>query len=299
MVSPQERKLCVKHLSSEDLSSERHGCELAMVSRTCVRYLPRMKADELSLREAIRSLAHQHKRYGSPRIAALLARGGIHLNHKRVERIWKLEGLSLRWRKPRKRVHVAGGSVLQKAEHPNQVWSYDFMEDRTESGNRLKLLNIVDEYTREGLRVRVERSINSAKVIATLSLLFAVRGAPAYLRSDNGSEFIAKAVKEWLAKQGCRTLYIEPGSPWENPFIESFNGKLRDEFLNMNLFRSVFEAQALADMWLREYNEFRPHSSLGYRTPREFAAGSGSSATGLIGPSLRFQNQGKGKTLTL
>jgi putative transposase len=291
--------MCVKHLTAEDLSSERHGCELAVVSRTCVRYLPRMKADELSLREEIRSLAHQHKRYGSPRIAALLARGGIHLNHKRVERIWKQEGLSLRWRKSRKRMHVAGGSVLQKAEYPNQVWSYDFMEDRTSSGNRLKLLNIVDEYTREGLRVRVDRSIDSAKVISTLCLLFAVRGAPEYLRSDNGPEFIAKAVKEWLAKQGCQTLYIEPGSPWENPFIESFNGKLRDEFLNMTLFRSVFEAQALADMWLREYNEFRPHSSLGYRTPREFAASSGSCATGFAGPSLRFQNQGKGKTLTL
>ena len=289
----------VKHLTCEDLSSERHGCELAVVSRTCVRYLPRLQPDELCLREEIRSLAHRHKRYGSPRIAALLDRGGVHVNHKRVERIWKQEGLSLRNRKARKRVHVAGGSVLSKAEHANQVWSYDFMEDRTASGNRLKLLNIVDEYTREGLRIRVDRSIDSAKVIATLSLLFAVRGAPEYLRSDNGPEFIAERVKEWLSKRGCRTIYIEPGSPWENPFIESFNGKVRDEFLNMNLFRSVFEAQVLADMWLREYNEFRPHSSLGYRTPREFAASSGSSATGLIGPSLRFQNQGKLKTLTL
>ncbi len=291
--------MCVKHLTAEDLSSERHGCELAVVSRTCVRYLPRMQPDELSLRAEILSLAHRHKRYGSPRIKALLDRGGRKINHKRVERIWKLEGLSLRLRKARKRVHVPGGSVLQKAEHRNQVWSYDFMEDRTVSGNRLKILNIVDEYTREGLCIRVDRMIDSAKVIATLSLLFAVRGAPEYLRSDNGPEFIAKAVREWLAKQGCKTLHIEPGSPWENPFIESFNGKLRDEFLDMNLFRSVFEAQALADMWLRDYNEFRPHSSLGYRTPSEFAASSGSSATGFAGPSLRFQNQGKGKILTL
>jgi len=291
--------MCVKHLTAEDLSSERHGCELAVVSRSCVRYLPRLQPDELLLREEIRVLAYQHKRYGSPRIKALLDRGGRHINHKRVERIWKREGLSLRWRKSRKRVHVPGGSVLEKAAHRNQVWSYDFMEDRTASGNRLKLLNIVDEYTREGLRVRVDRRIDSDKVIDSLRTLFAERGAPAYLRSDNGPEFIAHRVKEWLTKRGCRTLYIDPGSPWENPFIESFNGKLRDEFLNMNLFRSVFEAQALADMWLREYNDFRPHSSLGYRTPREFAASSGSSAPGLIGPSLRFQNQGKGKTLTL
>jgi len=291
--------MCVKHLSAEDLSSERHGCELAVVSRTCVRYLPRLQPDELSLREEIRSLAHRHQRYGSPRIKALLDRGGRQVNHKRVERIWKHEGLSLRWRRARKRMHVAGGSVLQKAEHRNQVWSYDFMEDRTATGNRLKFLNIVDEYTREGLRVRVDRSIDSDKVIDSLRTLFAERGAPEYLRSDNGPEFIAQRVKDWLTERGCRTLYIEPGSPWENPFIESFNGKLRDEFLNMNLFRSVFEAQALADMWLREYNEFRPHSSLGYRTPREFAASSGSSATGFAGPSLRFQNQGKGKTLTL
>lgn len=291
--------MCVKHLTTEDLSSERHGCALAAVSRTCIRYLPRLEPDELSLREEIRVLAHRHKRYGSPRIHALLVRGGRQINHKRVERLWKLEGLSLRWRKARKRMHVAGGSVLQKSEHRNHVWSYDFMEDRTVSGNRLKLLNIVDEYTREGLRVRVDRSIDSAKVIDSLRTLFAERGAPLYLRSDNGPEFIAERVKSWLSKRGCRTLYIEPGSPWENPFIESFNGRLRDEFLNMNLFRSVFEAQALADMWLREYNEFRPHSSLGYRTPREFAASSGSFATGSVGPSLRFQNQGKVKTLTL
>jgi len=291
--------MCVKHLTAEDLSSERHGCELAVVSRTCVRYLPRLQPDELSLREEIRSLADRHKRYGSPRIHALLDRGGRHINHKRVERIWQQEGLSLRYRKARKRMHVAGGSVLQKAAHRNHVWSYDFMEDRTATGNRLKLLNIVDEYTREGLRVRVDRSIDSAKVIDSLRTLFAERGAPEYLRSDNGPEFIAQRVKDWLIERGCRTLYIEPGSPWENPFIESFNGKVRDEFLNMNLFRSVFEAQALADMWLREYNEFRPHSSLGYRTPREFAASSGSCATGFAGPSLRFQNQGKGKTLTL
>jgi len=297
----------VKHLTAQELSSERHGCELAAVSRTCVRYLPLLKPDELFLRNEIQTLAHRHKRFGSPRIIALLNRGCIHVNHKRVERLWKLEGLSLRFRKARKRVHVPGGSVLQKAEHPNQVWSYDFMEDRTASGNRLKLLNMVDEYTREGLQIRVDRSINSAKVIDSLRALFAERGAPEYLRSDNGPEFIAKAVKEWLAENGCKTLYIEPGSPWENPFIESFNGKVRDEFLNMNLFRSVFEAQALADLWLREYNELRPHSSLGYRTPREFAAcgefsraaSSGSSAAGLIGPSLRFQNQEKLKTLTL
>ena len=297
----------VKHLTAEELSSERHGCDLALVSRTCVRYFPRLKPDELFLRNEIQTLAHRHKRFGSRRITALLHRGGIHVNHKRIERIWKQEGLSLRRRKSRKRVHVPGGSVLKKAEYRNQVWSYDFMEDRTASGNRLKLLNIVDEYTREGLRILVDRSIDSAKVIDILRGLFAGRGAPLYLRSDNGPEFIAHRVKEWLAGNGCKTLYIEPGSPWENPFIESFNGKVRDEFLNMNLFRSVFEAQVLADMWLREYNEFRPHSSLGYRTPREFAAcgefsraaSSGSSAAGLIGPSLRFQNQGKGKTLTL
>lgn len=287
----------VKYLVSEELSSERHGCELVIVSRTCVRYLPRLKPDELSLRTEIQTLAHCHKRFGSPRVAALLNRGGHQINHKRVERIWKKEGLSLKNRKARKRVHVAGGSVLKKAAYRNQVWSYDFMEDRTDSGNRLKFLNIVDEYTREGLRIRVDRSIDSAKVIESLEELFLRRGSPEYLRSDNGPEFIAQRIKEWLAKRNCQTIYIEPGSPWENPYLESFNGKFRDEFLNMNIFRSVFEAQALAEMWLREYNEFRPHSSLGYRTPREFAAGSGSSSRAT--PSFRFQNQGKRETLTL
>ncbi len=297
MVSPQVKKMGVKYLVWEELSSERHGCELVKVSRTCVRYLARLLPDELRLRTEIQGLAHRHQRFGSPRITALLNRGGDQINHKRVERIWKEEGLSLRQRKARKRVRVAGGTVLKQAEYRNQVWSYDFLEDRTASGNRLKFLNIVDEYTREGLRVRVERSLDSTKVIESLAALFLKRGAPEYLRSDNGPEFIAQRVKAWLAQRHCQTIYIEPGSPWQNPFIESFNGKMRDEFLNMNLFRSVLEAQVLADMWLREYNEFRPHSSLGYMTPREFAAGSGSSSRAT--PSFRFQNQGKRETLTL
>ena len=289
--------MAVKYLTSADLSSERQGCCLVSVSRSCVRYTPVAQPDALRLRDEIRTLAHCHKRYGSPRIAALLNRGGLHINHKRVERLWKLEGLSLRNRKARKRVHVPGGSVLQKAEHRNHVWSYDFMEDLTECGNRLRFLNIVDEFTRECLRIRVDRSIDSVKVIETLRVLFADRGAPAYLRSDNGPEFIAKSVKLWLSMRGCGTLYIEPGSPWENPFIESFNGRLRDEFLNMTVFRNILEAQALAEIWLRDYNDFRPHSSLGYLTPSEFAGRSGSSSRAT--PTIRFQNQEKLKTLTL
>jgi len=290
MVSPQMRKVGVKELQSAVGLSERQGCRLLSVSRSCARYIPRVKGDEGFIRNRIWGLAHEYKRYGYRRITELLQRSGVVINKKRVHRLWKAEGLSLRHRKARKRRYGEKQAITQKAERANQVWSYDFMEDRTEGGGVLKILNIVDEYTREGLRIRIERRIDSAKVIKTLGILFLVRGIPEYLRSDNGPEFIAKAIKEWLSARGCKTLYIEPGSPWENPYIESFNGKVRDEFLNMNIFGSVKEAQKLAEGWLREYNEFRPHSSLGYKTPREFARISGSCAPGCIGPSRSFQS---------
>jgi transposase InsO family protein len=291
MVGPQALRTGVKYLVGEGLSSERHGCWLLNVSRTCVRYAVTAGGDD-QLRNRILELANGHPRFGCPRITALLRREGV-VNKKRVHRLWKEEGLSIGRRRPHKRRACDRSVVLAKAECANQVWSYDFMEDQTENGGSLRLLNVIDEYTREGLCIRVDRHFDSRRVLATLEELFLVRGVPGHLRSDNGSEFIANAVKSWLASQGCQTIYIEPGSPWENAHIESFNGKLRDEFLNMNSFRSVREAQLLADIWLRDYNEFRPHSSLGYQTPAAFAAGSGSSATGFAGPSLRFQNQDK------
>lgn len=287
----------MNYLVIEGKSSERRGCELLGVSRSCVRYELSEKDDEEELREEIRGLAHRYKRYGSSRIWVLLRREGRVINHKRVERIWLEEGLSLRNRRVRKRVYGGSGEVIRKAERVNQVWSYDFMEDGLENGCRLRILTVVDEFSREGLKIKMGRSINSGMVIEVLKELFMMRGVPEFLRSDNGPEFVSEAVKGWLGENRCKTLYIEPGSPWENGYIESFNGKLRDEFLNMHIFRSVLEAQVLADGWLWDYNEFRPHSSLGYKTPREFAESS--VCSGRATPSLRRQKLEREAILTL
>ncbi len=290
MVGPQALRSGVKYLTGESFSSERRGCELLGVSRTCVRYELQEDPDEADIRSRIVELANKHPRFGCRRIA-ILVRRALRVNPKRVHRIWKEEGLSIRKRHSHKRRAFERSAKKQKAAYRNHVWSYDFMEDATDDRKRFRLLNVLDEFTRECFCVRIDRRFDHRKVIAALEELFLVHGVPGYLRSDNGPEFIANSIKQWLASKGCKTIYIEPGSPWENAHIESFNGRLRDEFLNMNSFYSVHEAQLLVDGWLREYNEFRPHSSLGNQTPAAFAAGSGSSAPGSAGPSLRFQNQ--------
>ncbi len=237
-----------------------------------VRYEARQRADEAKLTDRIRALASRQKRYGYRRITDLLHREGSKVNIKRVHRIWKREGLQISRRKVRKRHRGPKGEVLKRATHPNHVWSYDFMEDRMDRGGKLRILTVLDEYTRESLAIRVGRSAPAAAVIETLEWLVLLRGAPAHIRSDNGPEFVAEAVRSWLSRHGCETIFITPGSPWENPFIESFNGSFRDECLNMELFTSVREAQAIAEHWRIEYNTLRPHSSLGGRTPSEFAA---------------------------
>ena len=245
---------------------------LAGISRAGFRYKPHKKPGEEELRRGIRKIAHRNKRYGCRRVWAVLRREGLVVNHKRVHRIWKDEGLSLPRRRPKRRRMGPVCEPVKRAEHKDHVWTYDFMEDRTERGGRLRLLNVVDEYTRECLAIRVEPSIPASKVIETLEWLFLVRGVPRYIRSDNGPEFAARAVRQWLKENGCRTLFIEPGSPWENPYIESFNGKIRDECLNMEIFANVREAKVLIEAWREEYNERRPHSALGYETPAEFGA---------------------------
>jgi putative transposase len=237
-----------------------------------VRYEPRVAPDERELRERIRKLARAHPREGYRRVWARLRRRGRRINKKRVHRLWKAEGLSLPHRRKRRRRWGPKGLGVQRAEHPGQVWSYDIIEDRTERGGKLRILCVVDEYTRECLAIRVERSITGAIVAETLEWLFLVHGAPAYIRSDNGGEFIAGVVQKWLEAAGCATLYITPGSPWENPYIESFQGRLRDECLNREVFYNGREAQVIVEGWRREYNGDRPHSSLGYLTPAEFAA---------------------------
>ena len=193
------------------------------------------------------------------------------VNHKRIERIWRQEGLQLPRRQVRKRRYGTGGNVQRRAEFPNHVWSYDFTEDRTERGQKIRVLAILDEFTRQALLVHVARSIPASRVWDSLQWLFASYGVPHHLRSDNGPEFIATLIKDGLTHAGCNSIFIEPGHPWENPFIERFIGTLKHECLNRYLFDSLAEAQVIVDHWCVEYNQYRPHSALGYLPPAVFA----------------------------
>ena len=261
----------MKHLVGGGRCSQRRACAVVRIPRSVARYIARQRKDEVELIKKIHKLAVHYSRYGYRRITVLLRREGLRVNKKRVHRIWKSEGLSLPRRRPRRRRMGPTGGIINKAEYPDHVWSYDFIEDRTERGGKLRILVIIDEYTRECLATRVEPSIPASVVIEVLEWLFLTRGVPKYLRSDNGTEFISKAVRQWLKESGCQTLFIKPGSPWENGYIESFNDKLRDECLNREVFRNGGEAQAIVENWRQEYNNYRPHSSLGYLTPAEFA----------------------------
>jgi transposase InsO family protein len=215
------------------------------------------------------SLAAEYGRYGYRRVTGLLWNEGWRVNHKRVERIWKREGLKVPKRQPKRgRLWLNDGScVRRRPERPNHVWAYDFVHERTHNGKALRMLTIVDEYTRECLAIEVGRKLNSENVLEQLAELFILRGTPEYIRSDNGPEFVAKRVRKWLSDLQVNALFIEPGSPWENGYVESFNGKLRDELLNGEIFYTVQEAKVLVERWRRHYNTVRPHSSLGYRPP--------------------------------
>lgn len=232
----------------------------------------------------MRELVRQRPRFGYRRIAALLRREGWRANPKRVYRLWRQEGLKVP-RKKRKRRSLGvseNACYCRCAERPDHVWTWDFVFDRTASGSALKWLSIVDEYTRECLCLKVARGITSEGVIDALAELFAMRGVPRHIRSDNGSEFIARAIQRWLAQVGVETLYIAPGSPWENGYAESFHSRLRDEFLDLEEFENVAAARKLTTAWKDDYNQCRPHSSLGYLTPVEFAARWAASAPELL-----------------
>jgi putative transposase len=248
--------------------SERRSSQLVGISRHGVRYETRRS--ESALVEKLKTIAREHPRYGYRRACALLRRDGEEVNHKRVHRVWREAGLSLPLRRPRRKRAGTSALTCSRAIRPNHVWTYDFVFDRCANGQQIKLLTVVDEYTRESLAVHVATSIKSRTVIEVLSRLIAERGAPIYLRSDNGSEFTAARVKDWLKEKGIETLYIEPGSPWQNALGESFNGRLRDECLNVEWFMNLREASVIVETWRRHYNQQRPHSSLDYRTPSEF-----------------------------
>jgi transposase InsO family protein len=232
----------------------------------------------------MRELVRQRPRFGYRRIAALLRRESWRANPKRIYRLWRQEGLKVP-RKKRKRRSL-GSSVnachCRRAELQDHVWTWDFVFDRTTSGSALKWLSIVDEFTRECLTLKVARSITSEEVIDALAELFAIRGVPRHIRSDNGPEFIALAIQRWLAHVDVQTLYIEPGAPWENGYAESFHSRFRDEFLNLEEFETVAAARKLTTAWQDDYNHYRPHSSLGYLTPVEFAARCTASAPKLL-----------------
>lgn len=249
--------------------SERFACRVLGQHRSTQRKKPEGRSDEEALTADIIRLASHYGRYGYRRITAMLRSEGWTVNAKRVERIWRREGLKVPQKQPKRgRLWLNDGSCIRlRPEHPNHVWSYDFVEGRTHNCRKFRMLNIIDEFTRECLAIRIDRKLNSTDVIDVLSDLFILRGIPGHVRSDNGPEFIAKAVREWIAAVGARTAFIEPGSPWENGYCESFNSKLRDELLNGEIFYSLAEARIVIEGWRQHYNTKRPHSSLGYRPP--------------------------------
>ncbi len=249
----------------------RQACRLLGLSLSSFYFQPRPTRNSL-LVERLQQIARTHPRYGYRRACAVVRRDVV-VNHKRVYRLWKQEGLGLKRRVRRRRRGI--GTMPLQARYPRHVWTYDFVHDACMNGQKLKLLTLVDEYTREALAIEVSTRLSSGNVKAVLSRLFREHGTPQFLRSDNGPEFLAKLLRTWLAEQAIGTLYIEPGCPWQNGKGESFNGRFRDECLNAELFLNRAEAKIRIEQWRLQYNTERPHSSLGYRTPYEFKQAAG------------------------
>ena len=265
----------MKHLQKNFRVSERRACRVVDQPRSSQRYLSTKADKDAALTQMIVALSGQNPRYGYRRVWALLRREGWEVNKKRVHRLWKEADLKVPAGRRRKRQRLGSsenGVARRRAEYLGHLWSYDFAMDATEDGRRLKMMPVVDEYSRECLALEVERSITSEEVVKTLDRLFAERGAPRFIRSDNGPEFIAQAVKRWLAASGVETLYIEPGAPWENAYSETFISRMRDELLDREEFANLKEAKVLAEDYREHYNHHRPHGALGYLTPVEFAA---------------------------
>jgi transposase InsO family protein len=254
--------------------SERRACQVLGQSRGTQRYVIRPDDEEQQLVARLHELVGEHPRYGYRFMTAILRREGWRVNRKRVYRLWRQEGFQVprKQRKKRRLGSSAGGCLRRRAEHKDHVWAWDFVFDRTANGRSIKWLSIVDESTRECLALEVDRNMTSEDVLDVLRDLFVIRGVPKHIRSDNGPEFIAHAIRRFLAAAGVETLYVEPGSPWQNGYAESFHSRLRSELLDAEVFENVTAAQALSAAWRNDYNHYRPHSSLGYNTPAEFAA---------------------------
>ena len=255
--------------------SERKTCKVLGQARSTQRYKPKLPDKDKSVIKDLLDLHVKHPRYGYRRITIKLRERDWFINFKRVYRLWRQEGLKVP-RKQHKKRRGNGGSEnachRKKPEYYNHIWSYDFVTERLENGRRVKLLVVIDEFMRECLALDVAKNFKGHDVVEVLRYLFAVRGCPKYIRSDNGPEFVSKAVQKWLEVSGVDTLYVAPGSPWENGYVESFNSRLRDELLNRELFLHIDELRYVADRWRMDYNHYRPHSSLGYMAPAAFAA---------------------------
>ena len=264
----------MNRLRSEFAVSERRACRLVGQNRSTQRYVLEIPEDEPVILVRMKELVRTHPRYGYRRIWALLRREGFKVNRKRIYRLWKREGYKVPQvqHKKRRLGTSENGCARFRPEYPNHIWAWDFIFDRDERCRSLKWLTVIDEFTRECLELLPARHLTSLDVIDRLIVLMNHKGVPAHIRSDNGPEFIAKAIRNWLTRAGVGTLYVEPGAPWENGYAEAFQSRLRDELLNAESFANLREAQALARIWKRDYNEERPHSSLGYLTPVEFAA---------------------------
>ncbi len=254
--------------------SERRACRALGQPRSTQQYQLRRVEKDQALVSRLHELAQQHPRYGYRRISAKLNEECWYVNRKRVQRLWRAEGLKVPT-KTHKRTRLGDGENAchrRKPEHAHHVWAIDFLMDTTLSGGRLKFLTVIDEFSRSCLSIKVERTMTSTNVVAELERLITLHGAPAFVRCDNGPEFIARATRQFLATANVTTLFIEPGSPWQNGYCESFNGRFRDELLNLEVFASTLEAQVLSEQWRREYNERRPHGALSYRTPKDVLA---------------------------
>jgi len=271
LVSPERRRRAVRHLQGRFRVSERRACRLTSQHRSSQRYQRRRLPDEALLRERLRLLARRHPRYGYRRVHALLRREGWSCNRKRVQRLWRDEGLRLPPR-PRRRRRGKRMPGHVTATCPDQVWALDFLVDQTADGRPIKILTVTDEHTREALATRAARRLGADDTVETLERIVERRGqAPELIRCDNGPELVAHALRDWCRFAGVQTGYIEPGAPWQNPYLESFNGHLRRELLDLESFNTLYEAQLLIDDWQREYNHYRPHQSLNYQTPAEYA----------------------------
>jgi putative transposase len=271
MVSPSSRRRAVRETVENGAGRTAAACRALGLARSSF-YRPCRVADgKQQERTRVLELSRQHPRYGYRRITALLRREGRSVNAKRVQRIRRQQGLQVRKHQRRMRRQGLSTALRQRADAMNRVWSWDFVEDQTENGTRFRILTLIDEHTRECLALHAAWSIRAVDVISVVEKAMERYGTPQHLRSDNGPEFIAYAIRDWLGERGVKTMYITPGAPWENGHIESFHDKLRDELLNRELFASLHEARVILGSWQREYNDERPHSALGYQTPSEFA----------------------------